>query len=107
MLNQVVLVGRLVDNIEVVEIKNADKKVASITLAVPRPYKNSDGKYDTDFIPIKIWDSIAENTAEYCRKGDIIGVKGRIQCTHSDYDDLEFIAEKITFLSSKKTEDGE
>lgn len=104
MLNQIVLVGRLTSDIEVTEISGTDKKVACITLAVPRSFKNSNGEYDTDFIPFKLWDSIATNTAEYCRKGDIIGVKGRIQCLHSDYSDLELIAEKITFLSSKKTE---
>lgn len=46
-LNQAVLVGRIVQE---PEVKDTDKgKVSNITLAVPRPFKNSNGEYDTDF----------------------------------------------------------
>lgn len=41
--------------------------------------------------------NIAATTTNYCKKGDIVGVKGRIQQTHST---IELIAEKVTFLSS-------
>ena len=75
MLNQVVLVGRLTRNIT---INKSDKgvKVATISLAIPRSFKNSDGIYDTDFIDCVAFETIAENTKEYCKKGDIVGVKG-------------------------------
>ncbi len=47
MLNQAILVGRIVSDPELV---NTDKgKVSNITLAVPRSFKNSNGEYDTDF----------------------------------------------------------
>lgn len=98
MLNQVVLVGRLTKEVELKELEN-DKKVASITIACPRSYKNEKGEYDTDFIECKLWNMVAGNTKEYCHKGDILGVKGRIQ---SDGNKMEIIAEKVTFLSSKK-----
>ncbi len=104
MLNQVVLVGRLTREIQ---INKADtgKKIANITLAVPRSFKNMDGLYDTDFIDCILWDSVATNTSEYCHKGDILGVKGRIQSRIVDQNDtkrnvLEVIAEKVTFLTS-------
>jgi len=100
MLNQLVLVGRLTKQPEVKELK--DKKVTHITLAIPRSYKNSNGEYDTDFVPITLWNGIAENTTTYCRKGDIIGVKAKVQCTNNN---LEIIAEKVTFLSSKHNEE--
>ena len=53
-----------------------------------------------------LWDNVAANTVEYCNKGDIVGVRGRIQTRMIEKDDnknsiLEVIAEKITFLSSK------
>lgn len=48
MLNQTVLVGRLVREPELHESENGNK-VTSITLAVPRNYKNISGEYDTDF----------------------------------------------------------
>ncbi|MCI7559405.1 MAG: single-stranded DNA-binding protein [Clostridium sp.] len=110
MLNQVVIAGRLTGD-PVVEEVEGGKKVSSITVAVPRSYKNVDGTYDTDFIKCTLWGGIAENTAEYCKKGDIVGVKGRVQSRMiededgNNYKKMEVIAEKITFLSSKKEED--
>ncbi len=107
MLNQVVLVGRLTKDPEVTETENK-KKVSSIVLAVQRPFKNVNGLYETDFIRCTMWNIIAENTSEYCHTGDVVGIKGRIQ-TNSYVDNdgntkytLEVIAEKVTFLSSKK-----
>ena len=101
MLNQTVLVGRLVKEVEVKEIEDG-KKVSYITLAIPRSYKNANGEYETDFIPCTLWNAIAENTAEYCKKGDIIGVKGRLE---SNNNGISLVAEKITFLSSAKRDE--
>ena len=107
MLNQVVLVGRLTRDI-VVNKSDKGVKVATISLAIPRSFKNSEGLYDTDFVDVVLWNGIAENTAEYCHKGDIIGVKGRIQTSNYETEDGEkrkstqIVAEKITFLSSSK-----
>ena len=42
--------------------------------------------YDTDFIQCILWDAIAENCCEYCKKGDVIGVKGRIQTSSYEKD---------------------
>ena len=105
MLNQIILVGRLTRDITVNKSDNGTK-VATITLAIPRSFKNSDGTYDTDFIDCVAFDSIAENTSEYCGKGDIVGVKGRVQSRVLEKEDkketvMDIICEKITFLSSK------
>ena len=102
MLNQVVMVGRLTSDPEINEVEN-DRKVATITLAVQRSYKNAEGVYETDFIKCTLWNGIAENKAEYCKKGDVIGVKGRLQCLSGN--ELQVVAEKISFLSSRKEED--
>ncbi|HPE14592.1 MAG TPA: single-stranded DNA-binding protein [Bacilli bacterium] len=108
MLNQVVLVGRLVRNPDLKETDKG-KKVSKITLAVPRSYKNVNGEYETDFIDCTLWEGVAANTNLYCSKGDIIGVKGRIQTSSYEKDEekkylTEVIAEKVTFLSNKKEE---
>ena len=101
MLNQTVLVGRLVQDPEIKELEN-DKKVCNITLAVTRSYKNADGIYETDFIPVTLWQGIAENVKEYCKKGDLVGVRGRLQARE---DKVEVVGEKVTFLSSKAKEE--
>lgn len=107
MLNQSVLVGRLTSDVEVRETENG-KQLSVLTLAVPRSYKNELGEYETDFIDCVLWNQIAANTAEYCRKGDMIAVKGRLQTSTYEIEDgtkrkvTEVIVEKITFLSSRK-----
>ena len=106
MLNQVVIVGRLVRDVEVKKLEG-DKSVAKISLAIPRSFKNAEGRYDTDFIDCTTWDMVANNVSEYCKKGDIIVVKGRLQSSTYEKEDgtkaykMELIAEKVTFLSSK------
>ena len=112
MLNQVVLVGRLTKDLEVKELEDG-KKVTNMTLAIPRSFKNAEGEYETDFIDCSLWNSIAENTAEYCKKGDIIGVKGRLQSSSFEKEDgnkefrTQVMAEKVTFLSSRSKDEPE
>lgn len=110
MLNQVVLVGRLTKDPEVIVSENG-KKVSSITLAVQRTFKNSEGLYEADFIKCVLFEAIASRTAEYCHKGDIVGIKGHLQSgSYEDKDGnkkyvTDVIAEKVTFLSNTKKED--
>lgn len=107
MLNQVILVGRLVRTPEL-QLTETGKKRSLITLAVNRGYKNQDGEYETDFLDCTLWTGIAENTAEYCRSGDVIGVKGRLQTWLIDNEDgtkhkkMEIVADKVTFLASSR-----
>lgn len=106
MINQLIIVGRLVRDPELKETNNG-KKVSNITLAVNRTQKDSNGEYITDFIDIALWGNLAERTHEYCEKGDVIGIKGSIG---SDLDELsdgkkfnriKVMADKITFITTK------
>ena len=107
MMNQTCSIGRLVREPEVKELEDG-KKVSNITLAVPRSYKNENGEYETDFIDCTLWGSVADRTAEYCKKGDLVGVKGRLQTNNYENEKgekrkiTEVIAEKLTFLSSNR-----
>lgn len=101
MLNQTILVGRIAEEPTLEEIEG--KKKMLITLAVPRNYKNMNGEYDTDFIPVKLFGNVAENTKEYCKVGDMVGVKGRLSRLNNR--NLEVVAEKVTFLTSRKEEE--
>lgn len=109
MLNQIVIAGRLVSDPEIITTEN-NKKKTLITVAVPRSYKNVEGNYDTDFIRCTLWNGIAESTCEYCKKGDVVGIKGRIQTSSYEKNDekkyaMDVIAEKVSFLSSKKADE--
>ena len=92
MLNQFVLVGRLT------EIKSSNEDFTIVNISVPRSFKNENGEYVNDLIDIKLTGNIAKNTLDYCKVGDLIGAKGRIE---SDSFITILVAEKITFLSTK------
>lgn len=92
MLNQMILVGRLIDNPKIEENKTI------VTLSVPASVKDENGEYPVDTIEVELFDNIAKNTAEYCKKGDVIGVKGRIQ--KRDDEPMKIVAEKVTFLTA-------
>lgn len=101
MLNQIILVGRLVQDPEIKELENG-VKTSYITLAVKRSYKNLNGEHDIDFITCRIWNGITDSVKEYCEKGDLVSIKGRV--TKLNNEDLEIVAEKVTFLSKRKEE---
>lgn len=109
MQNVVFLIGRLVSDPELKKSDN-EKDYATITLAVQRSFKNSNGIYETDFIRCKLWNGIATNVHEYCKKGDLVGVKGRIQIRSYEENEetkyiTEIIADKVSFLSNKRIEE--
>lgn len=91
MLNQLVIVGRLYQEI----------KDNIIVVSVPRSFKNENGEYDTDLITCKVWGNLAENVEKFCTKDSLIGIKGRLENNNNK---IEVIAEKITFLKSSKEE---
>ena len=93
MLNQVVIVGRIYS------MENG-----TVIIAVPRSYKNEQGEYETDYIDVTLLGSIKQNVLEYCEKGDLVGIKGRLQ---GGLNTMSLVAEKVTFLSNKKSDDRE
>jgi single-strand DNA-binding protein len=107
MINNVTIVGRLTKEIDLRFTQNG-KAVASGTLAVNRPFKNTNGETEADFINIVIWGKSAENTANYTGKGSLIGVTGRIQTRNYENNEgkrvyvTEVIAESVQFLDTKK-----
>lgn len=106
--NVVYLIGRLTEDPEIKEFEN-DKKKLTINLAVQRSFKNEEGVYETDFIRCVLWNGIANHTSEYCHKGDLVGIKGRIQTRSYEINEekkyiTEIIADKVSFLASKLTD---
>ena len=76
--NVVYLIGRLTEDPTLKNIGD-EKDMLTINLAVQRSYKNENGLYETDFIRCILWNGIAKSTSDYCHKGDLVGVKGRLQ----------------------------
>lgn len=108
MLNNLILVGRLTREIQIYQTANG-RKLGTICLAIPRSFKNVEGMYETDFIHCILWEEKAKLAADYCHKGDIVGVRGRLQSrvittSEGKRHILEVVAERLTFLSSTKPE---
>lgn len=78
MINNVVLTGRITRNLELKQTNNNNSSL-NITLAVERNFKDQSGQKQTDFISCKAFGKRAETIAQYCQKGDLIGVTGSIQ----------------------------
>lgn len=78
MLNRIVLIGRLTRDPELRYTPNG-VAVATFTLAVDRQFTNSQGERETDFINIVTWRGLAENCANYLKKGRLAAADGRLQ----------------------------
>ena len=83
MINNVTLVGRLTRD---PELKYTPSNIAITTfnMAVNRNFKGANGERETDFINCMIWRKQAELLAEWCKKGNLIGITGRIQTRSYD-----------------------
>jgi len=103
MLNQVTIVGRLTKDLEV-RYTPEGKAVSNVALAVSRHYRSLNGEYKTDFVHCTLWGKIAENTAQYCGKGSVVGVTGRIATRKYENADLrtvfvtEVVADNVQFM---------
>ena len=104
--NQVHLIGRLTKDVDLKYTPNG-VAVASISLAVQRDRKNEKGEYETDYPNIIVWQKSAENLANYCKKGDKIGIEGRLQTRNYAGKDgkkvyvTEVVTNSVEFLSVK------
>lgn len=94
MMNMFTIIGRLNNKPETDEKGKVD-----LELIVPRSFKNIDGIYENDIIKVRLWNPISTTTQEYCERGDLMAVKGRIQVNDNE---MTLVAEKVSFLSNKK-----
>lgn len=107
-MNQVHVIGRLVREIEVKELGEG-RMVMNNTIAIPMIYKKENG-HDTDFIPIVAWNKTAGLLKQYCKKGDLIGVTGKLQSrSYLNKENetvyvVEIVVSSIDFLTSKPKE---
>ena len=106
MINNVVLVGRVVKELDLKYIQSG-KAVARFNLAVNRDFKDANGDQQADFPSCQVWGKTAEVMADNLRKGSLISITGRIQTGSYDKDGqrvytTEVVVEKFHFLDSKK-----
>ncbi|WP_445478015.1 single-stranded DNA-binding protein [Lysinibacillus irui] len=111
MINRVVLVGRLTKD---PELRYTPNGIAScrFTVAVNRTFKGQNGEQEADFISCVAWRKQAENLANFQRKGNLIGVEGRIQTGSYEGQDgkrvytTDVVADSIQFLEPRNSTGG-
>lgn len=109
MINRVVLVGRMTQD-PTLKYTPSGKAVATFTIAV-----NKFGKDEANFINCVVWDKKAESTANFTKKGSLVGVEGRIETRTYDHDTkgrqyiTEVVADSVQFLDTKpkSSDEGE
>jgi single-strand DNA-binding protein len=106
-MNKVVLIGRLTRDPELRFAAGSGVAVTTFTLAVDREFKNKAGQYEADFIPIVVWNKLAEIVANNLSKGRLVAVSGRIQTRNYEGNDgqrryvTEIVADGVQFLERK------
>ncbi len=105
-MNKVVEIGRLTKDPQLKFIPGNGTAVCNFTMAVNRRFKK-EGQPDADFIPIVVWGKQAESTANYMKKGSLVGVAGRIETRSYDGKSgkvfiTEVVAEEVHFLEFGK-----
>ena len=74
-INKFCVMGRLVRDPELKELENGNK-VANVTLAVDRDYKDKEGNKITDFLNYSLWNKDAERINDFSKKGAIVCLEG-------------------------------
>lgn len=101
--NTLIVIGRIVKDIDLKYASN-NNPFTKINLAI------NNGKDDTTYLPITVFGKMAETIYKYCKKGDLIGVNATVKNQNwedsqgNKHYDYSFIANKVSFLSSKAKE---
>ncbi|MGN1181509.1 MAG: single-stranded DNA-binding protein [Faecalibacillus sp.] len=105
MMNRVVMVGRMTRDPEL-RRTGSGAAVTSFTLALNRNYNSADGQ-QADYIPCVVWNKIAENVAQYCSKGSLVGVDGKLRSRSYDNAQgqrvygVEVVCDSVQFLETR------
>lgn len=106
-MNTITLLGRLTKNPEA-RYTSTGKAVTLFTLAVNRPYTNSDGQREADFINCQAWGKTAEVVGNHVSKGDRLLAEGRLQIrSYTDKEGVkryatEVVINRVEFIEQKK-----
>ena len=110
-MNKVILMGRLTRDPEVRYTQTSNTLVASFALAVNRRFVRQGEERQADFFNVVAWGKQGEFCSKYFKKGQQVGVIGRLQTRTWDDDKgrhyiTEVVAEETYFADSKRDGEG-
>lgn len=100
-MNKVILLGRLTKDVDVRYTQTTNIMVASFSLAVNRRFAKEGEERQADFINVVAWSKTAEFCSKYFKKGQQVGIIGRIQTRNWEDDQgqkhyvTEVVAEEV------------
>lgn len=109
-MNKVIIIGRNTRDIELKQTLSGSSAI-EFSIAVKRAFKNANGEVESDFFNCISYGKLAETISRYVKKGDQIGIEGRLQTrnyTNREGNKVyvtEIIVENCEFLQSKKQEE--
>lgn len=112
-MNKVCLIGRLTKDPEIKVIPTSNTMVSNFTIAVNRKYVREGEERKADFIPIIAFGKVADFCSNYFKKGQQVGITGRIQTRNWEDENgqkhfsIDVIAEEMFFADSKKESKSE
>lgn len=111
-MNKVILMGRLTRDPEVRYTQTNNTLVCNYSLAVNRRFARQGEERQADFFNIVAWGKTGEFCSKYFKKGQQVGVIGRLQTRSWDDDNgqkhyaTEVVAEDVYFADSRRDGEG-
>lgn len=109
-MNKIVITGRNTKEIELRQLTSGTSAI-EFSIAVKRAFKNANGEYESDFFNCIAFKNTAELISRYVKKGDMLGIVGRLQTRNYTNKEgrkiyvTEIVVEEVEFLQTKKQEE--
>ena len=111
-MNKAILMGRLTKDPELRYTSTNNTAVCNFTIAVDRRFSKQGEEKQADFIPVVVWNKLAEFCGKYFQKGKQVAIVGRIQ--NRTWDDnegkrhyiTEVVAEEAYFADGRRSDEA-
>lgn len=108
-MNNVSVIGRITQDLEL-RATNSGMSAVSMFIAINNGKDQNGEERPADFPKVYVYDKQAENVANYCHKGSLIAITGRIKTRTWEKEDgtrgyeTYILASRVQFLDTKKSE---
>lgn len=108
-MNNVSIIGRITKDVEL-RATTSGLPAVSMFIAINNGKDKDGNERPADFPKVYVYDKQAENVNEYCHKGSLVGITGRIKTRTWDKEDgtkgyeTYILASRVQFLDTKASE---
>lgn len=108
-MNNVSIIGRITKDVEL-RATTSGLSAVSMFIAINNGKDKDGNERPADFPKVYVYDKQAENVNEYCHKGSLVGITGRIKTRTWDKEDgtkgyeTYILASRVQFLDTKASD---